>query len=453
MLQAPVQEPPHPPLKQYECPLCQETVGRKALWVHLKREHQATKEDAFEFVPERDMLPGSLTCRHYYSSFTMEQELVTHFKRSSCPVLTCDWAGKLHFGSHSGPPIPVDDHMDPSLPVLLHRYFDLSHPGLIGHNLHVSTIDIVDCWFPLLYAPTSYPINWLAHFPDLPHTCFVTDQVFSSIHALRAQRPVCWAWTLDCEQSPDIRYDCMYIHDSLGDQMPLVKAVIMCIAQILARNRDLQLSLSHDGTSDRRRSILHGSARGLHGWLSQTPEDRLVIRWNDDTWPGAARAELKLLSEHLGWQGSRSAHSFLNALRSQSQFVCLQLERYPTLCVRHAQAISWEHNRISLPVFDGASHCSVTWHDFQVIAAVLHTGVEPTSGHYRAVLFNSGSGLQCEDNRPCQRLVRDRTFYEEVYMLWLAPWAQTCQEYRIPLPNLHTLQQATLAKLISTHFD
>ena len=101
MLQAPYQEPPHPPLKQYECPLCQETVGRKALWVHLKREHQATKQDAFEFVPERDMLPGSLTCRHCFSSFTMEQALVTHFKRSSCPVLTCEWARKLHFGSQT----------------------------------------------------------------------------------------------------------------------------------------------------------------------------------------------------------------------------------------------------------------------------------------------------------------------------------------------------------------
>ena len=779
MFQAPVQEPPHPPLKQYECPLCQETVGRKALWVHLKREHQATKQDAFEFVPERDMLPGSLTCRHCYSSFSMEQALVTHFKRSSCPVLTCDWARKLHFGSHAGPPYPVDDHMEPSLPALLHRYFDPSHPGLIGHVLRVSTIDLVDCWFPLLYVPTSYPhqhlrwfdhtISWFAHFPELPHTRFVTDQVFRSIHDLRAQRPVCWAWTLDCEQSPDIRYDCMYIHDSFGDQLHLVKDVLMCIAQTLARNRDLQLSLRHDGTSDRRRSILHGSARGLHGWLSQTPEDSLVIRWNDDTWPGAAKAELKLLSEHLGWQGSRPAHDggpfipspgglvepdeprlwpddvpsmwkrlchanlardrpsmepttakrrrhdvatsdnvfddlsridqprqqtpadkegrsvghgaenkghfdrgqqvalphmecgsqspasesedsfdvgrdlcnaptypsagaesesdlevrrssfvearqhssgpgcchtlavghqyegprstgishpvvetsrkrhytasvdedetihvaaltigscyfpstsqvmrgmmttsllndgnscyinsvlqaqcwtslmtsalrpdtwgtwtqpilsmftthageavfpcsssclaehlrawfdthpssaqhdagefagwirgrmfekdlmsdnplslhawdtrlatntedsgslaapiilralpeadttlqqvlhlwhrqepFLNALRSQSQFVCLQLERYPALCVRHAHAISWEHNRISLPVFDGVSHCSVTWHDFQVIAAILHTGAEPTSGHYRAVLFNSGSGL------------------------------------------------------------
>ena len=50
---------------------------------------------------------------------------------------------------------------------------------------------------------------------------------------------------------------------------------------------------------------------------------------------------------------------FLNALRSQSPYVCLQLERYPALRVRHEHAVSWEHNRISMPVFDGMSHSSV----------------------------------------------------------------------------------------------
>ena len=175
MLQAPFQEPPHPPLKQYECPLCQETIGRKALWVHLKREHQATKQDAFEFVPERDMLPGSLTCRHCFSSFTMEQALVTHFKRSSCPVLTCEWARKLHFASHAEPSRSADDHIEQSLPVLLHRYFDQYIPGLIGSVQMVSTLDLIDCWFPLLYMPISYPqqylhwfnytVQWLAHLP------------------------------------------------------------------------------------------------------------------------------------------------------------------------------------------------------------------------------------------------------------------------------------------------
>ena len=164
MLQAPVLEPPHPPLRQYECPLCQEIVGRKALWVHLKREHQATKQDAFEFVPERDTLPGSLTCRHCYSSFTMEQALVTHFKRSSCPVLTCEWARKMHFGSPAAPTPPADDRIEQSLPVLLHRYFDHRNPGLIGNAQWVSTLDLVDCWFPLLYVPISCPLQHLRWF-------------------------------------------------------------------------------------------------------------------------------------------------------------------------------------------------------------------------------------------------------------------------------------------------
>ena len=318
MLQAPVLEPPHPPLRQYECPLCQEIVGRKALWVHLKREHQATKQDAFEFVPERDTLSGSLTCRHCYSSFTMEQALVTHFKRSSCPVLTCEWARKMHFGSPAAPTPPADDRIEQSLPVLLHRYFDHRNPGLIGNAQWVSTLDLVDCWFPLLYVPISCPlqhlrwfdhtVQWLAHFPELPHTRFVMDQVFHYVHELRALRPVCWAWTLDCAQSPDIQFDCMCIHDSFGDQLHLVKDVLMCIAQILARNRALlPLTLYQDGTSDRGRSILHGSSRGMHGWLPQTPEDSSVIRWDDDTWPGAAKEELKLLSEHFGWPGPQPA--------------------------------------------------------------------------------------------------------------------------------------------------
>ena len=141
---------------------------------------------------------------------------------------------------------------------------------------------------------------------------------------------------------------------------------------------------------------------------------------------------------------------FLHALRSQSSFVCLQLERYPALHVRHDHAVSWEH--ALLPVFDGMNHSSVTWHEFQVIAGIIHKGSMPTSGHYQAVLFNSGSGLLCDDNRPPSRLVRDPTFYKEVYMLWLAPWSQTSQEFRRPLPKVTPLWQATLATLISSHF-
>ena len=79
--------PPSGPIpeapRQFECPLCLETVGQKALTGHLRREHQAIHIGAFPFVPDHDMLPGSLTCRHCYSTFTMEQALITHFKRGS----------------------------------------------------------------------------------------------------------------------------------------------------------------------------------------------------------------------------------------------------------------------------------------------------------------------------------------------------------------------------------
>ena len=52
--------------KQFECPLCLETIGRKALIGHLRREHQAVHTGAFSFVPDQDMIQDSLTCRHCY---------------------------------------------------------------------------------------------------------------------------------------------------------------------------------------------------------------------------------------------------------------------------------------------------------------------------------------------------------------------------------------------------
>ena len=311
MLQAPYCAPPHAPLKQYECPLCQVTVGRKALWAHLKKDHQATKQDAFDFVPERDMLPGSLTCSHCFCSFTMEQALVTHFKRGSCPALICEWASRMHFGLDTPSNGPASQTTS-SLPVLPHRYFVLPRPGLIGSARTVSVLDLVNCWFPMLYAPTLYPtqqlqwfdqtVQWLAHFPELPQTRFVTDQVFSMIHALRDRLPIHWAWTLDNDSSPCIRFDQHYIHDNYTDQLSMIKQILACIVQILARNSDLQsLSSADHGTPDWRRPIVLGSAGCLLRWLPQAPEDRHIIQWSTKEWPGAAKEELQLLCQHLGW--------------------------------------------------------------------------------------------------------------------------------------------------------
>lgn len=75
----------------------------------------------------------------------------------------------------------------------------------------------------------------------------------------------------------------------------------------------------------------------------------------------------------------------------------------------------------------------------------------PIEGHYQVALFNSGAGLLWDDNRPPTRLVRDREFFQNIYMLWLAPWNAIRQEYRCPLPfvsnnrsleHLKTLQKS-----------
>ena len=122
------------------------------------------------------------------------------------------------------------------------------------------------------------------------------------IHELREHRPLLWAWTLDSVDSPDIRFEQHCIHDSFTHQLSFVKQILIYIVQILARNRDLQSVTSSDhGTPDWRRSIVLGSAGCLFRWLPQAPEDRHVSRWSSEEWPEAAKEELQLLCQHLGW--------------------------------------------------------------------------------------------------------------------------------------------------------
>ena len=101
-----------------------------------------------------------------------------------------------------------------------------------------------------------------------------------------------------------------------------------------------------------------------------------------------------------------------------------------------------------MPVFDGYNHCSVTWTEFQIVAGVIHIGSTPVDGHYQAVLFNSGAGLLCDDNSRPIRLTRDLFFYQNIYLLWVAPMTELRTEFRRPIPWPST---ATLGTLISEH--
>ena len=97
MLNKPCQ-PFEDPSKSFQCPLCLETVGRKALANHLSKEHQVVKPPFFVFRPSRDMTPGRLACAHCHTTYTSEAALRLHYQRASCPILLIEWVKDQHFG-------------------------------------------------------------------------------------------------------------------------------------------------------------------------------------------------------------------------------------------------------------------------------------------------------------------------------------------------------------------
>ena len=301
--------------KQFECPLCLETIGRKALIGHLRREHQVVHTGAFSFVPDQDMIQGSLTCRHCYSTFTMEQALIIHFKRGSCPVLICQWAQTQHFGTtivvESDRNNPVDDH---PLSALLHRYFDLSQAGREHDSMSCPAFELAYLWFPMLYTPCWTPLqgltwfrhtaDWLSHFPEMPHTTFVIDQAFAMIRVLGHQPPIAWAWALDTESIPHQRWHAVPIHETTHEQLQVIKQILGHLTQILAQNDLHQLAHPPDDGSatDRRRSILPGLADCMPRRL-QAATTRDIVHRPSEEWPRATKKELDIIHEYIRQQG------------------------------------------------------------------------------------------------------------------------------------------------------
>ena len=244
----------------------------------------------------------------------MEQALITHFKRGSCPVLICQWAKAQHFGTTM---ITEPDHRssmtDHTLPALLHRYLDLSQAGSEHDSAPGPAFDLVSLWLPMLYAPCWTPLqgvtwiryttDWLSHFPEMPHTNFVTDQAFAMIRVLGHQPPLAWAWTLDTECIPHQQWHAAPVHECTHDQLAFIKHILDHLTQILAQNDLHQLAHPADDgpATDRRRSILPGLADCLPRRLQEATTRDLVHRPSEE-WPRAAKKELDLIYEHLRQQ-------------------------------------------------------------------------------------------------------------------------------------------------------
>ena len=122
--------------------------------------------------------------------------------------------------------------------------------------------------------------------------------------------------------------------------------------------------------------------------------------------------------------------------------VCFQLERHPDLDSKNTCALSWTHTEVTLPRFLYDQGTTVVWEPYHVVAGVVHHGSKPTEGHYRALLFHSGTQLITDDFMLPTRTPRHEEFCRDLYLLWLVP-----KQHR-GAPWLHPLQQ-----LASTSFE
>ena len=112
------------PVQEFECPLCFEHLGKKAVANHLRTVHQIDKPSSFPFRPSLDMFPGRLSCMHCKASFTMAFALKNHFDRGTCPVLLMNWVRDLHYGPK------VDSQTPPALsPSAVPLPRDIIRPG------------------------------------------------------------------------------------------------------------------------------------------------------------------------------------------------------------------------------------------------------------------------------------------------------------------------------------
>ncbi|CAK9108805.1 unnamed protein product [Durusdinium trenchii] len=193
------------PATTYECPLCQEMIGRKALAAHLRTCHDFERPAEMDFVPARDILPGRLTCAHCRATFSMDFALRIHFKKVSCPVRLCQLVRDLHFGA----PIPVqiaDMHEAPvTRRSTMTWSFDLMGPiepldPLRPASMSLLTPIVFAMRTPLSFAPEvrlqwfMEALIWVIHWPALPQVCLPMTWLSWFLQHIHLLLLVIWAW-------------------------------------------------------------------------------------------------------------------------------------------------------------------------------------------------------------------------------------------------------------------
>ena len=120
---------------------------------------------------------------------------------------------------------------------------------------------------------------------------------------------------------------------------------------------------------------------------------------------------------------------FVHAFTCDSPWICLQVSRFPFLGQKSRCSVLWDGRLpVQLPIFSDRRGIHVVWHDFVVTAGIIHLGDTPTEGHYRSILWHSGTVKSCDDFRSALPLGVDPEIASTIYLIWVIPLKCTSQQ-------------------------
>ena len=99
----------------------------------------------------------------------------------------------------------------------------------------------------------------------------------------------------------------------------------------------------------------------------------------------------------------------LQGLTAEPPVLLIQANRFNVVGHRHGKSVVplVPNPYLMLPVFtatDQPMSLELTYARYRRSAALLHEGIEQTSGHYRCILFGGEQVLITDDGRPAQSL-------------------------------------------------
>ena len=135
-----------------------------------------------------------------------------------------------------------------------------------------------------------------AHFCELPHACFIADQIFRFFDALGLHVPVAWASMHLQFREPGT----FMVYENLQMQFQILDAILNDLAVALNQdwiNRLRDSTLTHilRFADDYRRSILLGLAVSLWGPFPQEAPHRSAFRWTGARWPRTLQPTVRCL--------------------------------------------------------------------------------------------------------------------------------------------------------------